>query len=173
MRVDIVIEFKQPTMERKQDFIIYESNVEEYSIRFWKIFKNYLFLYLLILLILFYYDIKNRSLITESVIFLVAIFMAVRFFDVRKWVRTKIEKIELKSEIYEFQIIEKNTKTKINIPEKNLTNKLKWIGNRPKILALKIINIESESFTVYSCGKSEIVYELENITYKLNKKATQ
>lgn len=159
-------------MESKESFKLYEYEIEKYSIRFWSVFKKYLLIYSIILIILVLFNLEKRSLITESCIIIVLLFSLIRFYDVRKWVKIKIEKIELKTETYEIEIVEKNVRNKIKIHAKDLTKKLKWIDNKPKILQLTVFDKGKEIIKIYSGGKSEIEYELEKISFELNKKAS-
>ena len=149
--------------------IIFETEVDRFTNRFWKIFKTYLFFYLTIISILIYFNYENDSIITKICIILMFVFMISRYKSVIKWTKTKIERIINNEEDFEFQIIEKNVKKKIFIPKKDLLTILKWIGHRPKVLELTIFNNGKEEIKLYSASKTEIEQELEKISYRLKK----
>ena len=149
--------------------VIFETEVNRFSNRFWKIFKSYLFFYLTTISILIYFNYQNDSFITKICIILMFIFVIFRCKSVIKWTKTKIERIIKNEENFEFHVLEKNVKKKIFIPKNDLLTILKWVEHRPKVLELTILNNGKEEIKLYSASKIAIEQELEKISYKLKK----
>jgi hypothetical protein len=89
-----------------------------------------------------------------------------------KWELVKVTSITFHSNVFTFEIIEKDKKNTFSIQKDNLATTLKWKGGRPRVLVLTIFDGNNKIAELYSGGRKKHEIELEEIAFALNQRPT-
>ena len=89
-----------------------------------------------------------------------------------KWTTNQIASLTINNDLFEIELITKNTKQVHKFDKHNIKTILKWQGGLPRILKLTLLDNGNKIAEFYSGGKQKMEYALEEIAYKINKNKT-
>ena len=146
--------------------LIFESKIDPFAKRMWQIYSaNFLFTLLLLVSAFFFKQFNGIVLVWCMIIIWT---LVVEIHSSYKWSLNKVRLITLNDNIFTVVITRKNTDRAHLISKENISTKLKWESNKPKVLTLTIFDGATRIVKVYS-GRQKNEYDLEDIAYQIKK----
>jgi hypothetical protein len=156
----------------KMQTLIFQTQVDSFSKRHWRIFSPYFYLYA-ILLALPLFNIHGDKFIFGIWWTLIGLIILNMYLSSRKWTLREVTLITLMNDYFHIQIIEKDlTKNYIIHVDNIKTNIKSTITNRPKIFTLTIFDKDTRILQLYSGGQIKKEYELKEIARQIEKTKT-
>lgn len=150
-------------MKRK---VIFKYEPSKFSKRFWRVLSPYAILWFVFSLLPFF-NIQGH----KGILALIFAIIALSFFSIAyssyKWTLRCISEVVLKGDVFEIQLVEKDKLKTFTIHKDNIRTHLKWEGGRPRILVLTIFDTDTKIIELYSGGRAENEYVLEDIVLKI------
>lgn len=149
--------------------IIIKHPVDKFSKRLWKVFSTTFYIYLIALLIPVF-NINGEIIIYSICWILILIFMTTTYYSYRKWALNAIQLITITEDTFRLEFFNKDIKKTYDINKNNIKTTLKWEGSRPRVLKLSVFDNDIKVIDLYSAGKSDNEYLLEDIAFRIRNK---
>jgi len=151
--------------------ILYKAKVDKFSKRIVMVFYPFIVIPSVFLIIPFF----NKNLNNPITIIWVAMMLSIitmMLISSYKWTTNQIASLTINNDLFEIELITKNTKQVHKFDKHNIKTILKWQGGLPRILKLTLLDNDNKIAEFYSGGKQKMEYALEEIAYKINKNKT-
>ena len=152
----------------KDKTTLYKAQVNKFSKRILLAFYPYAIIPFIFLLIPFFNQNSDNPITFIWVTIMLSIII-VMLLSSYKWTTTQVASIVSYDNLFEIEIVIKNTTKIYQIDKDNIKTRLEWKGARPGILKLTLFDNENKVAELYSGGKQKMEYALEEIAYKIKK----
>jgi hypothetical protein len=153
----------------KMQTLIFQTQVDRFSKRHWRIFSPYFYLYT-ILLALPLFNIHGDKFIYAIWWTLIGFILLNMYLSSRKWTLREVTLITLINDHFHIDIIEKDLTKNYIIHINNIkTNTKSTITNRPKVFTLTIFDKDNIILQLYSGGQRQKENDLKEIARQIEK----
>ena len=157
--------------ENMQDkTIVYQVKADRFSKRLLKVFYPHVIIPSIFISIPFFNKHPNNSFTVFVVVIMLWIIIDM-LVSSYKWTINQVTCLTVYNNLFEVEIVTKNTTRVYKIDKDNIKTALRWTGEggRIKILKLTLLDNNNKIADLYSGGKQKMEYALEEIAYKIKK----